>query len=126
MNKMGLESMTEWEIYDQVYNWYKEAGQNRLQSKKENLDAEYMERSEELIESLPAPDQVKPADMYFIFQMISSDLLEWSFNETDDNGISMGEYARYAMQKKEDEIGFDELFDFLRKSKLFKEFSRVY
>jgi hypothetical protein len=38
----------------------------------------------------------------------------------------MGEYARYALQKKEDEIGFDELFNFLRKSKLFKEFSRIF
>ncbi len=126
MDKLSLGYMTEQEVYEQVYNWYKAAGLNLLQSKRENLDAEYRKRSEELIHSLPEPAQAAPPDMYFVFQMISSDLFEWAFKETDDNGISMGEYARYALQKKEDEIGFDELFDFLRKSKLFKEFSRVF
>lgn len=126
MDKLSLESMTEQEIYEQVYNWYKADGPNLLQSMRGNLDAEYLQRSEQLVESLPEPAQAAPNDMYFVFQMISSDLLEWAFKATDDNGISMGEYARYALQKKEDEIGFDELFNFLRKSKLFKEFSRIF
>lgn len=126
MDQLRLESMNDQEIYNQVYTWYKAAGLSLLKSRDQDLNAEYLQRSEELIKCLPEPDQALPEDMYFAFQMISSDLLEWAFQETDENGISMGAYARHALHRKEEEIGFDEMFNFLRKSKLFKEFSRVY
>ncbi|NLF44608.1 MAG: hypothetical protein GX581_00890 [Syntrophomonadaceae bacterium] len=122
----NFEGMKESEIYQQVYNWYQESGLGRLQDMGKDWDAEYRQRSADLIKSLPEPEEAVPEDWYFVFQMISSDLLEWASKETDARGISMGEYARYALQKKEEEVGFDELFDFLRKSRLFKEFSRVF
>ncbi|NLB51487.1 MAG: hypothetical protein GX808_00930 [Syntrophomonadaceae bacterium] len=125
MDQLRLETMTDKDIYNRVCTWYKETGLNRLK-KQEDLNAEYQQRSQKLIKSLPEPDQATPSDMYFIFQMISSDLLEWAFQETDENGISMGAYARHSLHRKEEEIGFDELFNFLRKSKLFKEFSRIF
>lgn len=125
MDISKLEEMTDKDIYNRVCNWYKETGLKRLEEL-EDLDADYQQRSQELIKSLPDPDQAMPSDMYFVFQMISSDLLEWAFQETDENGISMGTYARYSLQRKEEEIGFDELFNLLRKSKLFKEFSRIF
>lgn len=126
MAKSNLESMTAGEIYQQIYSWYKDSGLSQLRSLGEDWDPEYLQRSEDLINKLPQPEKAEPADWYFVFQMISSDLLEWADQESDTTGISMGEYARYALQDKEDEIGFDELFDFLRESKLFKEFSRVF
>ena len=126
MSISSLESMNDKEIYERVYNWYTNTGVNLLKSENQNLNAEYRQRSAELIEQMPEPEQSAIEDYFFVFQMISSDLLEWAFREADEFGISMGNYARYALERKEAEIGFDELFSFLRKSSLFKEFSRVF
>lgn len=122
MEQRELESMTDIEIYQRVFKWYSSSGLALLQEK--NMDGDFYQRGRELIKALPEPENASPADIYFVFQMVSSDLLEWAFQESDEHGITMGAYARGALEKKEGEIGFDQLFDFLRSSSLFKEFSR--
>jgi hypothetical protein len=127
MNQSSLESMTDQEIYNRVYTWYTLYGvrfsKNKMKDKRAVLLIEYLQQYEELIKCLPAPDQASLADIYFVFNMIRCDLLELAFQEKDGNGISMGAYARHAIERKIKEIGCDELNDLLRKSSLHKKFS---
>lgn len=119
---------TDQEIYNQVYTWYALYGvrfsKDKMKGKRVRITTlQYLQQYEELIKCLPAPDQASLADIYFVFEMIRCDLLELAFQVKDGNGISMGTYARHALQRKREEIGSDELNDLLRKSSLFKKIS---
>lgn len=128
MDQLSLESMTDQEIYNQVYTWYTLYGvrfaKDKMKCKRVCITTEYLQQYKELIKCLPAPDQASLADIYFVFDMISCDLLELAFQVKDGYGINMGTYARHALQLKTEEIGFDKMRDLLRKSSLYKKFSR--
>jgi len=87
----GLIETTQQIAYQKIYNWHKKnAGLvYEVYGKRDAYSKTYLK----LVESLPEPKQATDEDMLFVAHQIKTMLMEWSYNQQDENGKKMHEYA---------------------------------
>lgn len=92
-------SMEVRDCYKRIYEWHKNSGKKRIDSKIKT-DDEYGKTYLSLLKEIPAPENASTGDMDFIFCQVISSYMEWSYHEPDNFGIKNAAYAHHALQKQ--------------------------
>jgi len=87
----GLVETVQQAAYKKIYSWHKK--NSGLIQKIHGKSDDYSDAYLKLVESLPEPRMVTDEDMLFIARQIKTMLMEWSYNQEDEDGKKMHEYA---------------------------------
>ena len=118
-----LKEDIELEFYTHIYNWHFNFGRQKLVEIYGKVDA-YSKAYLELVEFLPIPSESSSADRDFVFGEVISMLMEWSYQQLDEDGVSLGTYAHRALEIKYEKGFNDDAYQNNKKhSYLYSKFS---